>query len=90
MRLKDGFVLRDVCGETVIIGEGLGAVDFGKLLVLNDTAAWLWKEAREMGDFTVESLAKRLCEEYDVEAEAALADVADIVGKWQQVNVIED
>ncbi len=37
-RIKDGFVLCDVCGETVIVGEGLGAVDFGKLLVLNDTA----------------------------------------------------
>lgn len=89
MRLKDGFVLRDVCGETVIIGEGLGTVDFGKLLVLNETAAWLWKEAREMGHFTVESLAERLCEEYDVDAATALADVVDIVGKWQQFEVVE-
>lgn len=89
MRLKEGFVLRDVCGETVIIGEGLGAVDFGKLLILNETAAWLWKHAREMGDFTIDSLASRLCEEYDVPADVAKGDVADIVGKWQEIDVIE-
>ena len=43
MRLKKGFVLREVCGERVIMGEGLGAINFGKLLALNETAAWLWQ-----------------------------------------------
>lgn len=89
MRLKEGFVLREVCSETVIIGEGLGAVDFGKLLVLNETAAWLWKQARMMGDFTIESLALRLCEEYDVTDDVAIDDVAGIVGKWQEIDVVE-
>ena len=32
MRLKKGFVLREVCGERVITGEGLEAINFGKLL----------------------------------------------------------
>jgi len=36
---------------------------------LNKSAAWLWKEAQAQGDFTVESLTERLCEEYDVTAE---------------------
>lgn len=89
MKIKDGFVLRDVCGETVVIGEGLGAVDFGKLLVLNETAAWLWKEAQKMGEFTPQSLAERLCEVYDVPADVARADVNDIIGRWQAINVID-
>lgn len=66
MRIKQGFVLREVCGENVIVGEGLGAINFGKLLALNESAAWLWKQAQEMGDFTVEALTERLCEAYDV------------------------
>lgn len=89
MKLKKGFVLREVCGEHVIMGEGLGAVNFGKLLALNETAAWLWKEAEAMGDFNVEALADRLSEEYDVSAEDARQDVADIVAEWQSVDVIE-
>ena len=89
MRIKKGFVLREVCGERVIIGEGLGAINFGKMLALNETAAWLWKQAQEMGDFTIEALAERLCEEYDVTPDAAKADVADIINEWQQVGVTE-
>ena len=89
MRLRKGFVLREVCGERVIMGEGLGAINFGKLLALNETAAWLWQQAQAMGDFTVESLAQKLCEEYEVEADEAKADVAEIIAEWQNVSVIE-
>ncbi len=89
MRIKNGFVLRDVCGEHVIMGEGVGALDFGKLLCLNDTAVWLWEKASEMGDFTVDKLTEALCAEYDVDAERAKADVAAIVAEWQKVNVLE-
>jgi len=89
MRIKKGFVLREVCGERVIMGEGLGAINFGKLLALNETAAWLWKQAQEMSDFTIETLAERLCEEYDVTADEAKADVAEIIADWQKVDVVE-
>ena len=89
MRIKNGFVLREVCGEQVIMGEGVGALDFGKLLCLNETAAWLWQKACDMGDFTVEKLSEALCGEYDVSAEQAKADVAAIVAEWQKVNVVE-
>ena len=89
MNIKKGFVLREVCGEHVIVGEGLGAVNFGKLLALNETAAWLWKQAQEMGEFTVESLANRLCEEYEVTTEQAQKDVADILANWREVGVVE-
>ena len=89
MNIKKGFVLREVCGEHVIVGEGLGAVNFGKLLALNESAAWLWKQAQEMGEFTVESLANRLCEEYEVSEAEAQKDVADILANWREVGVVE-
>ena len=89
MRIKNGFVLREVCGENVIMGEGLGAIDFGRLLCLNETAAWLWKEAKEMGDFTVEQLTDKLCEAYDVTPDEARQDVAAIIAEWQNVGVVE-
>ena len=89
MKIKKGFTLREVCGENVILGEGLGAINFGKLLALNETAAWLWKQAKEMGDFTVESLAERLCEEYEIPTDQAKTDVSEIVTEWQKVDVME-
>ena len=89
MRIKKGFVLRQVCGENVIVGEGLGAINFGKMLALNESAAWLWQQAQQQGEFTVESLAEKLCEIYEVSVDEAKKDVADIIDEWKKVDVLE-
>jgi len=89
MKIKNGFVLRQVCGENVIVGEGLGAINFGKMLALNETAAWLWQQAVAMSDFTVDALAQKLCDEYEVSLDEAQADVKSIVTEWQNVGVLE-
>lgn len=90
MKLKDGFVLREVCGEKVIVGEGLGAIDFGKLISLNDTAAWLWEKAGEQGEFSVETLCEALCETYDVTPETARTDVQALLTQWMELGVIAE
>jgi len=89
MKQKEGFVLRQVCGENVIVGEGLGTIDFGKLISLNETAAWLWKKAGKMGDFDIGSLTDALCEEYEVSKEKAYKDVQKMVNQWQELKIVE-
>ncbi len=89
MRIKKDFVLREVCGQNVVVGDGLKSIDFRKLLALNETAAWLWKEAQAQGNFTVESLTERLCEEYDVTAEEARSCVTELLEKLDKEGVIE-
>lgn len=89
MRQKKGFVLRTVCGENVIVGEGLETINFGKLISLNESAAYLWKRATDMGDFTAQQLAEALQEEYEVSSEQALSDVERIITEWQKVGIVE-
>ena len=87
MKKKDGIVLRDVCGEKVLVGEGRGAVDFGRLISLNDTAAWLWNHID--GEADIDNLALALCGEYDVEPDVARRDVETIVEEWINAGVVE-
>lgn len=89
MKQKKGFILRTVCGENVILGEGLETINFGKLISLNESAAYLWKRATDMGDFTAQQLADALQEEYEVSPEQALSDVERIIVEWQKVGIVE-
>lgn len=89
MKQKKGFILRTVCGENVIVGEGLETINFGKLISLNESAAYLWKRATDMGDFTAQQLADALQEEYEVSPEQALSDVERIIVEWQEVGIVE-
>lgn len=89
MKRKEGFILRTICGEKVIVGEGLGAINFGKLISLNNTATWVWEEAGRQGEFTAGSIADALCEKYEVSHEKALADVDKIFKQWQELGIVE-
>ena len=90
MKQKKGFVLREVCGEKVIVAEGLETINFGKLISLNETAALLWKKAMELGDFTAEQLADTLTETYEVSHEQALSDVEALTAQWKEAGLIEE
>lgn len=89
MTIKKGFVLRKVCGQNVIVGEGLGTINFGKMLVLSDSAAWLWEQALQQRDFTIDSLADALNNEYEITIEEAKNDVSEFISDLKSVEVIE-
>ncbi|MCF0189437.1 MAG: PqqD family protein [Bacteroidaceae bacterium] len=88
MRIKPGFVLRDLCGEHLIVAEGIEHIDFSKVVTLNDSAAVLWNAA--MGtDFTPESLSQALLDEYEIDAATALSDTRRIVSLWSEAGIVE-
>ncbi len=87
MRIKNGFRLREICGTYVVVPEGLELVNFNKMLSLNETAAYLWKEV-EGKDFDAESLSKLLLEHYDVEEEVARRDAEALLAKWIESGVV--
>lgn len=84
MKQKNGLVMREVCGEHVLVGEGVSAVDFSSLVRFNDTAAFIWKKAEELGEFTEKQLAEALVDEYDVDIDTALKDVKELLAEWQK------
>ena len=88
MKIKEGFILRQICGEYVVVGEGLAQVNFNKMIVLNDSASYLW-ESVEGKDFTVEDLTKLLLDRYEVTQEQAAADAATIADKWNDAGLVE-
>ena len=81
-------MLRDICGDKAVIAEGAKVVDFGKMIMMNDTAAWLWEKCTELGDFTPEQLAEALCEAYQVEPSKALADTNHILNVWKEQGLL--
>ena len=89
MKQKEGFVLRDICGEKAVVAEGMKVIDFGKMVSMNDTAVWLWEKCSELGDFTAEQLSEALCQEYEVDSSKAKADVNRILATWKDLGLIE-
>lgn len=87
MKIVDGFKLREVCGEFVVVPEGSKLVNFNKMLSLNGSAAFLWK-AVEGKDFDVQMLSDLLVKEYKIDSALALSDAGKILDKWVEIGVV--
>lgn len=88
MKIKDGFILRDMCGEHIVAGEGLQHINFNKLISLNSTAAFLWKSL-EGKEFTHEDMASLLVREYAISMELALKDSINLCKAWENAGLVE-
>lgn len=74
MHIIEGLDRREVCGEAILVPTGEKAADFSKLISLNDSSLYLWKEM-EGKDFSADDLVQALLNEYEVDEETARKDV---------------
>lgn len=88
MKIVEGFRLRDVMGQATVIGEGVNQVNFNKLITLNSSAAFLWKEI-EGKEFEVETLKDLLMDEYGIDAQLAEKDAGSIAAQWADTGLVE-
>ena len=78
MKLKDGFVLRQVAGQTVALPTE-GDVDLNTMITLNETGAFLWERLAKGTD--EDALVAALLAEYDVDEATARRSVQRFVQK---------
>ena len=78
MKLKEGFLLREVAGQVVVLPTG-DELDLNMMITLNDTGKFLWEHLEE--ETTEETLVEALLGEYDVDKETAAKSVAAFVQK---------
>lgn len=78
MKIKDGFLLRQVAGQMVVLPTG-GELDLNMMITLNDTGAFLWERLQAETD--EDALVAALLGEYDVDEATARRCVREFVKK---------
>ena len=86
MKLKEGFLLREIAGDTVVIPTG-ETVDLNMMITLNDTGSFLWQKLEEETDEA--GLVKALLAEYDVDELTAQTHVASFVRKLKDHDFLQ-
>lgn len=88
MKIKEGFVLREMCGEHIVSGEGLQHINFNKLISLNSSAAFLWRSL-EGKEFSVQDMAILLVREYAINMDLAMKDSENLCKAWIEAGLAE-
>ena len=81
MKLKEGFILRQVAGQTVVLPAG-DILDLNMMITLNETRAFLWERLNQETDET--ALVDTLLAEYDVDEATAAKSIAEFVDKLNE------
>ena len=88
MKLVEGFCIRKILDETVIIPTGKAAHCLSGLISVNDTGEFLFELLQT--EQTMESLVATLLEEFEVEKETAEADVEAFVKVLIENGMLEE
>ena len=89
MKVKNGFNLREVCGEHIIVAEGDENIDFSNIISMNESSAYLWEEVQKMGTFTVDNLVELICNQYEIDETTARKDAIALAAQWGTAGIIE-
>ena len=86
MKLKDGFFMRQIAGQTVVLPGG-DVLDLNMMITLNETGAFLWERMNE--ETSVEALVAALLGEYDVDEKTAQQAVEAFVRKLYDYGFLD-
>ncbi|MEE1042925.1 MAG: PqqD family protein [Clostridia bacterium] len=87
MKIKEGFELKEIADDYVVIPTLSNVVDFNSMIMLNEVSAFLWIQLTE--DKTEQDLVKALLNEYDVDKDTASRDVNVFVNELVAAGVID-
>jgi len=85
MKIKEGFILRTVAGETVALPSG-GVTNLDMMITLNGTAKFLWEKLA--GGAEKDELVDALLAEYDVDRERAEKSVDTFVARLKELDFL--
>lgn len=80
MKIKEGFILRQVAGDTVVIPGG--DLDVNAMITLNHTGAFLWQKMEQ--EVTVQELEQALVAEYGIDQDTASKAVVSFVAQLEK------
>lgn len=87
MKIKDGYVLRQVAGNSIVIAVGDEALNFNGIITINGSGTFLWKKLVQGA--SKEELLDAMLSEYNVDAETAESDIDEFISKLEKANLLD-
>lgn len=86
MKIKDGFMLKKVGGQNVVVALGEASRSFNGIIRLNDTGVFLWQKLQQ--ETSEEQLLAALTAEYDIGEEQAKSDIAEFIAALRKATLL--
>jgi len=86
MKIKDGYMLRNVAGKYIVVPVGEETMDFNGIITTNETGAFLWKSLEN--EISQADLLKAFLNEYEIDEQIAAEDLSDFIKKLSDADLL--
>lgn len=87
MKIKKGYVLKEVASEYIVVPVGMEAINFNGMLTLNKSAKRLFEALKD--DVELDDLVNVLTSQYEITREEALNDIHDFIKILESKKMLE-
>lgn len=88
MKVKDGFTLRNVIGENILMPTGDNIGKFDGTVIFNDVSAFVWEKMQT--PVSREDLLGAILGEFEVDKETAEKDLDALIEKFSSLGLIDE
>ncbi len=86
MRIKEGFVLKEIAGVNVVVPIASKMISFKAIVSLNESGAFLWKLLET--DKTEQDLLTAFLVEYDIDEQTAKTDISQFIENMKKADLL--
>lgn len=86
MKIKEGFVLRDIGDQTIVVATGEASQDFYGMIKLNQTGKIIWEGISD--GLSEELIVSKLLDKYNVDKNKAEFDVRQMIDKMDKAGFL--
>lgn len=88
MKIKNGFILRDVGGKTFVVAVGERSREFKGMITLNETGKLIWKTLEN--EATFDDVVNAILNTYECDDKALVeSDVKAFIAKLEGDGILE-
>lgn len=87
MKISKGFCLTNIVGENIVVPIGTKNVSFKKMITLNDSGAFLWKQLE--AEKTEEELLSAIMKCYEIDEATAAKDLKNFISILKDAEILE-
>ncbi len=88
MKVKEGFMMRKVGDQIVVVAMGQAAKQFHGMMNLNETGAFVWELLKQ--ETSEENVLEAMMENYGIDRERAKKGLDSFLDKLRTVGVLEE
>lgn len=87
MKIKKGFMLRNVGDKNIVVAVGKASLELNGLITLNETGAFIWKMLQQGCEY--DDILKGILNEFDTNEETARVGIDAFLEEVKAANLLE-